>query len=68
MENLNLRDKLVQETLSKINITTILPNGQIKSFNEVMIDLSNIFKKLQADNKSKRKEILDKLYVLLNKM
>jgi hypothetical protein len=63
MFRVNLENKQVQDTLMKIGITTKLPNGYPKSFSEVMIDLSNIFKNLQAENKMKRKEIIDKFYL-----
>lgn len=59
---INLENNQIQETLSKIGITTRLPNGSLKSFNEVMIDLSNMFKKLQSENKTNKKEILNKFY------
>lgn len=62
MENLNLKNKSIQETLSKVGISTLLPNGQMKSFNDVMIELSNMFKIFQAENKSNKKEILNKFY------
>jgi hypothetical protein len=55
-----LKDIHVQDVLAKINITTHLPNGDLRNINDVLIDISNTFKRFNAENKKDKKEIQDK--------
>lgn len=57
-----LKEIHVQDVLAKINIVTHLPNGDIRNIDEVLIDISNTFKKFNSEIKKDKKEIVDKYY------
>jgi hypothetical protein len=55
-----LKNINIQNVLAEINITTCLPNGDVRNIDEVLVDISNTFKKFNADNKKDKKVIQDK--------